>query len=319
MSDTHQATSHHGHDHPDHRVDQAHHQHAGHDKHAGHDPDTFRRRFWLSLALTLPLVVTSEMVMDWFGYELDLPLMAWYGPVLGSIVFWWGGWPFLAGGVAEIRARQPGMMLLITMAISVAYVASMATSLDWLDLEFWWELAALVTIMLLGHWQEMKAIGQARNALAALAALLPDEAELVEGDTTQAIPAGELAVGDVVLVRPGGRVPADGTIVDGNAELDESMITGESQPVAKSGGDRVVAGTVSTDSSIRVRVAAVGDDTTLAGIQRLVTDAQASQSRAQLLADRFAAGCSTSRLPPECSRSPSGGRSAIPTTPSCGP
>ncbi len=289
MSDTHQATSRHGHDHPDHRVDQAHHQHAGHDKHAGHDPDTFRHRFWLSLALTLPLVVTSEMVMEWFGYELDLPLMAWYGPVLGSIVFWWGGWPFLAGGVAEIRDRQPGMMLLITMAISVAYVASMATSLDWLDLEFWWELAALVTIMLLGHWQEMKAIGQARNALVALAALLPDEAELVEGDTTQAIPAGELAVGDVVLVRPGGRVPADGTIVDGSAELDESMITGESQPVARTVGDRVVAGTVSTDSSIRVRVAAIGDDTTLAGIQRLVTDAQASQSRAQVLADRFAA------------------------------
>ncbi len=161
----------------------AHTDHAGHDKHAGHDPEMFRRRFWLTLALTIPLVVTSEMVMDWFNYSVDLPLMNWYGPVLGSIVFWWGGWPFLAGGVAEVRDRRPGMMLLITMAISVAYVASMATSLDWLDLEFWWELAALVTIMLLGHWQEMKAIGQAQNALAALAALLPDEADLVDGDT----------------------------------------------------------------------------------------------------------------------------------------
>src|SRR6476659_2956309 len=138
--------------------------HRDSDKHAGHDPEMFRRRFWLSLALTMPLVVTSEMVMEWFGYSLDLPLMAWYGPVIGSFVFWWGGWPFLAGGVAEIRDRRPGMMLLITMAIVVAYSASMATSLDWLDLEFWWELAALVTIMLLGHWQEMKAIGQARNA-----------------------------------------------------------------------------------------------------------------------------------------------------------
>jgi len=262
---------------------------VGHDKHAGHDPEMFRDRFWLTLVLTIPLVVTSQMVMDWLGYSVDPPLVQWYGPILGSIVFWWGGRPFLAGGVAEVRDRQPGMMLLITMAISVAYVASMATSLGWLELEFWWELAALVTIMLLGHWQEMKAIGQARNALASLAALLPDEADLVDGDTTRSIPAADLQVGDVVLVRPGGRVPADGAIVDGSAELDESMITGESKPVSRGVGARVVAGTVSTDGSIRVRVAAIGDDTTLAGIQRLVADAQASQSRAQVLADRFAA------------------------------
>ena len=263
--------------------------HEGHDKHAGHDPEMFRRRFWLTLALTIPLVLTSHMVMDWFNYSVDLPLMEWYGPVLGSIVFLWGGWPFLAGGVTEVRDRQPGMMLLISMAISVAYVASMATSLGWLDLEFWWELAALVTIMLLGHWQEMKAIGQAQNALAALAALIPDEADLVDGDTIRPVPASELQVGDVVLVRPGARVPADGTVVDGSAEVDESMITGESKPVNRSVGDRVVAGTVSTDSSIRIRVNAIGDDTALAGIQRLVADAQASQSRAQVLADRFAA------------------------------
>ncbi|MDQ3095202.1 MAG: heavy metal translocating P-type ATPase, partial [Actinomycetota bacterium] len=262
---------------------------GGHDKHAGHDPEMFRHRFWLSLALTVPLVVTSHMVMDWFGYDLSLPAMEWYGPVLGSMVFWWGGWPFLAGGVREVRDRQPGMMLLISMAITVAYVASMATSLDWLDLEFWWELAALVTIMLLGHWQEMKAIGQARNALAALAELLPDDAELVEGDAVRTVSLADLQLGDVVLVRAGGRVPADGTIVEGEAELDESMITGESKPVGKGLSDRVVAGTVSTDSSVRVRVEAVGDDTALAGIQRLVAEAQASQSRAQLLADRFAA------------------------------
>jgi Cu2+-exporting ATPase len=182
------------------------------------------------------------------------------------------------------------MMLLISMAITVAYVASMASSLDWFDLDFWWELAALVTIMLLGHWQEMKAIGQAQGALAALAELLPDDAERVGPDgavTTVAI--GDLQVGDVVLVRSGARVPADGEIVEGEAELDESMITGESRPVAKEPGDRVVAGTVSTDSAIRVRVEAVGDDTALAGIQRLVADAQASNSRAQALADRFAA------------------------------
>ena len=264
--------------------------HGGHDKHAGHDPEMFRLRFWWSLLLTIPIVVTSEMVMDWFGYELDFPGMALIGPVLGTIVFSWGGWPFLAGGVAELRARQPGMMLLISMAIVVAYVASLASSLDWFDLEFWWELAALVTIMLLGHWQEMKAIGQARGALRALAELLPDDAERVGRDgAIERVSLDELHVGDVVLVRPGGRVPADGTIVDGEAELDESMVTGESRPVAKAAGDRVVAGTVSTDSSIRVEVTAVGDETALAGIQRLVAEAQASSSRAQVLADRFAA------------------------------
>ncbi|MBN2625014.1 MAG: heavy metal translocating P-type ATPase [Acidimicrobiales bacterium] len=250
----------------------------------------FRRKFWLSLALTVPLVVTSEMVMDWFDYTIDFPGMSWLGPVLGSIVFWWGGWPFLAGGVTEARDRQPGMMLLIAMAIVVAYGASMLTSFDVLDLDFWWELAALVTVMLLGHWQEMKAIGQAQGALAALAELLPDDAERVGPDgEVQTVPLAQLAPGDVVLVRPGARVPADGTIVDGAAEMDESMITGESRPVVRSVDERVVAGTVSTDSAIRVQVDAVGDDTTLAGIQRLVAEAQASGGRAQALADRFAA------------------------------
>jgi len=264
--------------------------HGGHDKHAGHDPEMFRRRFWLSLVLTIPLIVTGEMVMDWFNYSLDFWGMDLLGAVLGSIVFWWGGWPFLAGGVAEVRERQPGMMLLISMAISVAYVASLATSLDWFDLDFWWELAALVTIMLLGHWQEMKAIGQAQGALAALAELLPDDAERVGPDgEVETVSITELRVGDVVLVRSGARVPADGQIVDGEAELDESMITGESRPVGKGPGDKLVAGTVSTDSAIRVRVRAVGDDTALAGIQRLVAEAQASGSRAQVLADRFAA------------------------------
>ena len=268
----------------------AHAGHGGHDKHAGHDPEMFRRRFWLSLALTIPLVVTSEMVMDWFGYSIDFYGMKTLAPVLGSIVFWWGGWPFLAGGIAELRHRQPGMMLLISMAIVVAYGASMASSLNWFDLDFWWELSALVTIMLLGHWQEMKAIGQAQGALAALAELLPDDAERVGDDgTVEIVSLSELRPGDVVLVRSGARVPADGAIAEGEAELDESMITGESRPVAKGPGDRVVAGTVSTDSAIRVQVEAVGDDTALAGIQRLVAEAQASGSRAQDLADRFAA------------------------------
>ncbi|MGN9777663.1 heavy metal translocating P-type ATPase [Micromonospora sp. H33] len=235
-------------------------------------------------------MATSHMVMDWFGYSLDFPGMGLVGPVLGSVVFFYGGWPFLVGGVREVRDRAPGMMLLISMAITVAYAASLATSLGAFDLDFWWELAALVTIMLLGHWQEMKAIGQAQGALAALAALLPDDAErLDDGGTVTRVPVAELRVGDVVLVRSGGRVPADGRIVEGAAELDESMITGESRPVPRGVGDRVVAGTVATDSALRVRVDAVGDDTALAGIGRLVAQAQASSGRAQVLADRFAA------------------------------
>jgi len=264
--------------------------HGGHDKHAGHDPEMFRRKFWLSLALTVPVVVTSHMVMDWFGYSLDFPGMSLVGPVLGSVVFFYGGWPFLVGGVHEVRDRAPGMMLLISMAITVAYLASLATSFGAFDLDFWWELAALVTIMLLGHWQEMKAIGQAQGALSALAALLPDEAERVADDgQVQQVTVADLRAGDLVLVRSGARVPADGRITDGEAEMDESMITGESRPVHRRVGDPVVAGTVATDSAVRVRVEAVGEDTALAGIQRLVAQAQASSGRAQMLADRFAA------------------------------
>jgi P-type Cu2+ transporter len=180
-------------------------------------------------------------------------------------------------------------MLLISMAITVAFVASAATTLGFFDLDFWWELALLVTIMLLGHWMEMRAVGQASGALEALAALLPDEAERVTDGTTEKVTIEDLGEVDVVLVRSGGRVPADGEIVEGKAELDESMITGESKPVAKGAGEKVVAGTVATDSSIRVRITAVGEETTLAGIRRLVEEAQGSSSRAQSLADRAAA------------------------------
>ena len=267
----------------------AHHDQGGQGDHGDHVA-MFRRRFWWSLLLTVPIVVTAHMIQEWFGYHLDFPGRGLVGPVLGTVVFLYGGWPFLSGAWAEARSRQPGMMLLVAMAITVAFAASAATSLGLFGLDFWWELAALVTIMLLGHWQEMKAVGQARGALAALAELLPDQAERVGPDgSPETVSLDQLAEGDVVLVRSGGRVPADGEVVEGQAELDESMVTGESRPVPKDLGDRVVAGTVATDSSIRVRVRAVGPDTALAGIQRLVADAQASRSRAQALADRFAA------------------------------
>ena len=264
--------------------------HGGHDQHAGHSVAMFRDRFWLSVLLTIPVLVWSEMVQEWLGFTAPtFPLSARIPAILGTVVFVYGGMPFLRGGVREIRDRQPGMMLLISLAILVAFVASLASEFGVLDLEFWWELALLIDVMLLGHWQEMRALGQASGALEALAALLPDEAEMIHGDMTHTVPVAELRPGDLVLVRPGGRVPADGTIVDGEAAFDESMITGESKPVGHEPGDRVVAGTVATDDAVRIRVEAVGDDTTLAGIQRLVMEAQASRSRAQALADRAAA------------------------------
>ena len=260
-----------------------------HDKHAGHSPQMFQRLFWWNVALAVPVLVFSSQIQDWFGYSIETTGADLVAPVIGTVICLWGGRPFLTGGMAEIRQRQPGMMLLITLAITVAYVSSLANSLGWGDLDFWWELAALIVVMLLGHWQEMKAIGQARGALAALAELLPDAAERVTGDTIEEVASSDLVPGDVVLVRPGGRVPADGLIVSGEASVDESMITGESRPVHRGEGDRVVAGTVSTDSSVRVRIDAVGDDTALAGIQRMVDAAQSSGSRTQALADRAAA------------------------------
>jgi P-type Cu2+ transporter len=285
-------TSHHDHHSHEHRDDSnggAHAEGGHHAGHAGH-AEIFRQRFWISLILSVPVIIYSQMVQDWLGFTP--PEFAGSGliaPVLGTVIFLYGGSVFLTGGWSEILDRKPGMMLLISLAISVAFVASAATSLGFFDLEFWWELALLIDVMLLGHWLEMRALGQAQGALGALAALLPDEAERVSGDQIETVRSSDLKEGDIVLVRPGGRVPADGEISQGNAEVDESMVTGESRAVEKQPGDRVIAGTVVAGSSIRVTVDAVGDQTALAGIQRLVEQAQSSRSRAQALADRFAA------------------------------
>ncbi|WP_457946191.1 heavy metal translocating P-type ATPase [Pseudarthrobacter sp. alpha12b] len=263
-----------------------------HGQHAGHSTAMFKNRFWLTLALAVPVVYFSPMMGHLLGYmPPEFPGAAWIPPVLGTVIFLYGGQPFLKGGLQELKDRTPGMMLLIGMAITVAFAASWVTSLGigGFDLDFWWELALLVAIMLLGHWIEMRALGSAQGALDALAALLPDEAERITDSGTETVPVSELSPGDLVLVRPGARMPADGTVMDGQAEFDESMITGESKTVARGAGDPVVAGTVATDSSVRVRVTAVGDQTALAGIQRLVEEAQASSSRAQALADRAAA------------------------------
>ena len=288
-ADTHGQAMSHGHPHS--VLDEDHQVH-GHGEHAGHSTAMFRERFWWSLILSIPVVIFSPMVAHLLGYPLpEFPGSTWIPPVLDTIIFVYGGTPFLKGGWKELKSRQPGMMLLIAMAITVAFVASWVTTLGLggFDLDFWWELALLVTIMLLGHWLEMRALGGASSALDALAALLPDEAEKVIDGTTRTVDISELVVGDVVLVRAGARVPADGTIIDGAAEFDEGMITGESRPVFRDTGDKVVAGTVATDNTVRVRVEATGGDTALAGIQRMVADAQESSSRAQALADRAAA------------------------------
>jgi Cu2+-exporting ATPase len=267
-----------------------HHQSPGHDRHAGHSPGMFRDKFWLSLLLTIPVVLLSPDLQEWFGYTVpDLPGLA-YGPaVIGTVVFLYGGLVFLRGARGELADRRPGMMTLISLAIVVAFVTSWAGTLGLFEVEIWWELATLITIMLLGHWLEMRSIAQARGALAALAELLPDTAERVVDGGTETVSLADLVEGDVVLVRPGGRIPADGAVVDGTADVDESLLTGESRAVPKAPGDAVIAGSVAAGGSLRVRVTATGESTALSGIMRLVAEAQASGSRAQALADRAAA------------------------------
>ncbi|QNG20814.1 cadmium-translocating P-type ATPase [Rhodococcus triatomae] len=290
MSAAHEHHEHHADGHDSHGSHDRHDSHAGHAGHGDHVAQ-FRRLFWIMLLLAVPVVGLSDMFAMIVGYDLpDVGWLKWVSPLLGTVMYLWGGRPFLTGAVGEIRARTPGMMLLIGLAITVAFVSSWGASLGILhhELDFWWELALLVVIMLLGHWIEMRSLAQTSSALDSLAALLPDEAERVEGDRVVTVSPADLAVGDVVLVRPGGRVPADGQIADGTADVDESMVTGESRPVRRTVGDVVVAGTVATDSGVRVRITAVGDDTALAGIQRLVSEAQNSTSRAQRLADRAA-------------------------------
>ena len=263
--------------------------HQGHDKHVGHSATMFRDRFWLSLILSVPTLVWSPTVQNWLSYSAPDFALSEYVPVLfGSAVFLYGGLVFLRGALGELKVRLPGMMTLISLAITVSFVYSIAVTLGWEGEPLWWELATLVTIMLLGHWIEMHSIGQAQGALKELAKLLPDMAVRITADGTEDVPVSDLRDGDLVLVRPGAGVPADGVVTEGRSAVNESMLTGESKPVEKDVGLEVVAGTVNGSGSLRVQVTGTGEKTALAGIMRLVEEAQTSRSRAQTLADRAA-------------------------------
>lgn len=264
-------------------------EHAGHVDHTGHE-DMFRRRFWVSLLLSIPVLLYTPMLQMWFGFVMpNFVGSQWIAPVFSIVVFLYGGVPFLQMAMPEIRNRQPGMMTLISLAISVSFVYSLAAVFFGLGEGFFWELVTLIDIMLLGHWIEMRSVRQASGALNTLAKLMPDTAEHIMPDgSTHIMPVSSLRKDHLVLVRPGASIPADGTVEEGESDVNESMITGESMPVKKRPGDEVIAGTINSNGSLRVRVTAVGEQTALAGIMRLVREAQNSKSRTQILADKAA-------------------------------
>lgn len=270
----------------------AHHDaHADHDKHAGRGVAMFRDKFWLTLVLSVPTVIWSGMIQQWFGYTAPRFTGSAYLPaIFGTVVYFYGGWPFLQGGYRELRDRLPGMMTLISLAITVAFLYSVLVTFGVVEgMDLWWELATLVAIMLLGHWIEMRSITQAQGALKELAKLLPDTAVRIDqSNEANEVLVSDLKRGDLILIRPGAGIPADGVVKEGTSAVNESMITGESRPVDKAADAKVIAGTVNGQGSLRVEVTGIGDETALAGIMRLVEQAQTSRSRAQALADRAA-------------------------------
>lgn len=285
-----------GHDeHAEHDEHAGHDEHKGHDEHAGHTDHSghermFSERFWISSLISIPVFLYSPAIQSWFNFSVSVfPGSEWITPVFAVIIFFYGGLPFLKMAVPEIKNRKPGMMTLISLAIGVAFIYSIAALFIFTESAFFWELVALIDIMLLGHWMEMRSIRQASGALNELAKLLSDTAERIdsEGNVSE-VPVSSLNKNDLLLVRPGASIPADGEVFEGQSDVDESMITGESLPVKKSPGDQVIAGTINGDGSLRVRVNAIGDETALAGIMRLVEQSQLSKSDTQILADKAA-------------------------------
>jgi Cu2+-exporting ATPase len=263
--------------------------HDKHDKHAGHNPAMFKQKFWLTLLMTIPTLFFSHTVQEWLGFHVAFAGSQYIPAFFGTIIFLYGGLVFLKGAKAELADRLPGMMTLISMAIIVAFGYSLAVTLGVVaGMDFWWELATLVTIMLLGHWLEMASVMNAQGALSELAKLLPDEADLITSDGTKKVPVAQLKVGDIVLVRPGAQIPADGEVTKGESDVNESMLTGESKPVKKRVAAQVVAGTINGSGSLTLRITKIGDDTAIAGIMKLVAEAQRSKSKTQILADKAA-------------------------------
>ena len=265
-------------------------EHKAHTDHTGHER-LFRDRFWVCLALSIPVLLYSPMIQEWLRFSMpSFPLSQWIVPLFSVIVFLYGGLPFLRMAIPELQNRQPGMMTLISLAIGVAFIYSLATTALNLGENFYWELVTLIDVMLLGHWLEMRSVRQASGALNELARLMPDTAERIrENGQVEIVPVSQLQPGDLLLVRPGAGVPADGIVEEGESDVNEAMITGESKPVKKRPGDKAIAGTLNAEGSLRIRVNATGDQTALAGIMRLVEQAQLSKSRTQLLADKAAA------------------------------
>ncbi|OGZ20944.1 MAG: copper-translocating P-type ATPase [Candidatus Nealsonbacteria bacterium RIFCSPHIGHO2_02_FULL_38_75] len=266
--------------------------HGEHDdfnKHKGHSTNIFRNKFWISLVLSIPVVLYSDIVQELLQFKAPTFPGSLYVPfVLASIIFFYGGWVFIVSAFRELKAKLPGMMTLIALAISVAYVYSVYIILSGGTETLFWELATLITIMLLGHWMEMRAVSGAQSALKELSKLLPDEAEVIRGDKTEIVPLAELRSGEMVLVKPGGKIPTDGVVVEGVSDVNESIATGESKPVPKKQESEVIAGTINGDGTLKIKVTNIGENTFLAGVMRLVAEAQSSKSRLQMLSDRAA-------------------------------
>ncbi len=265
------------------------HSHEHHDKHGGHTPEMFRDRFFVALMLTLPILYYADLLQLWLGYEAAVfPGSKWISPVLATVIYLYGGLVFIRGAVDELKNRTPGMMTLISLAITVAFLYSVAVTLGFPGMDLYWELATLVTIMLLGHWMEMASVQKAGKALEHLVALVPSTAHKFVGERVVDVPVDELEPGDGILIRPGAQVPADGLVTDGASAVNEAFLTGESMPVPKVNGDEVIAGSVNGEGALTVEVTRTGDETTLSQIHRLVKESQASRSRFQNLADRAA-------------------------------
>jgi Cu2+-exporting ATPase len=264
-------------------------QHEHHADHSGHE-QMFRKRFWISSLISIPVLLFSPFVQETLRFTLPaFSGSAWITPIFAVIVFFYGGLPFLQMAVPELKNRRPGMMMLISLAISVAFVYSVAALFLPTSATFFWELVTLIDIMLLGHWLEMRSVRQASGALDELAKLMPDTAERINPDgSVIEVKTSELKMGDLVLVRPGASIPVDAQVQEGDSDVNEAMITGESKPVSKGQGDMVIGGSINGDGSLRVQVNATGDETALAGIMRLVEEAQQSKSNTQILADKAA-------------------------------